>query len=233
MTTKTKVHVKNLGLIDYKQAWDLQTSIHQDLISLKRDKPPMDANVGNTLILCEHPPVYTLGKSGKEDHLIWDAEKRELEGVTFYKINRGGDITYHGPGQLVAYPVFDLDQFFTDVHRYVRFLEEAVIRTLAEYEVIGHRMEGYTGVWIQDEKGNRKICAIGVHLSRWVSMHGLAFNIDPQLHHFDGIVPCGIAEDDKAVTSLSKELKRSIKVSEVIPRLTRHFQELFEFDIVQ
>lgn len=231
MSAKPQVDIIDAGLIDYKKAWDWQTELHQQLVRDKRkDDPPRPIH---TLMLCQHPPVYTLGKSGSEDHIIWDEARREEEGVSYYRINRGGDITYHGPGQLVVYPIFDLDDFFTDVHKYVRLLEEAVIRTLKEFGINGTRIQGYTGVWIQDDRGKRKVCAIGVHLSRWVSMHGLAFNINTNLDHFQGIVPCGIAEDDKEVTSITKELNRTVEVSEVMPIMARHFQELFDFEIYE
>ena len=177
------------------------------------------------------PLVYTLGKSGSIDNLLLDNEALAQAGFEFFKINRGGDITYHGPGQIVGYPIFDLDRFFTDVHRYVRFLEEAVILTLADYGIYGTRVEKYTGVWLEatEDKPLRKICAIGVHLSRWVTMHGFAFNINTNLGHFNNIIACGITDEDKTVTSLAKELGREMDIEEVKSRLKNHFAHLFGF----
>lgn len=176
--------------------------------------------------------MYTLGKSGSLDHLLLNEQELDKEGFTFYKINRGGDITYHGPGQIVGYPIFDLDCFFTDVHKYVRYLEEAVIRTLRDYGIEGRREQGFTGVWLAatDNQPKRKICAIGVHLSRWVTMHGFAFNVNTQLSHFENIIPCGINDDDKSVTSMSKELNKVIDIAEVKHKLKNHFAQLFEFE---
>lgn len=232
-----KVIFRDLGLMDYQAAWDYQTSLHRELVDrkltnrdlLKAGQPA--AAVHHYLLFCEHPPVYTLGKSGSLDHLLLDERGLAEGGFTFYKINRGGDITYHGPGQLVGYPIFDLDHFFTDVHRYVRYIEEAVMRTLADYGLAGKRVSGYTGVWLDptEERPERKICAIGVHLSRWVTMHGFAFNIQPQLGHFANIIPCGIQEENKDVTSLAQELGRPVDMAEVKARLKKHFADLFGF----
>lgn len=221
----------------YQEAWDYQTQLHQEIVEQKlalrkagQDLSPTESGL-HYLIFCEHPPVYTLGKSGSIDNLLLDDAALAQAGFEFFKINRGGDITYHGPGQIVGYPIFDLDRFFTDVHRYVRYLEEAVIRTLAEYGLKGIRVEKYTGVWLEETEQLplRKICAIGVHLSRWVSMHGFAFNINTQLAHFNNIIPCGIADEDKTVTSLSKELGREMDIEEVKARLKDHFAHLFGF----
>lgn len=187
----------------------------------------------NQLIFCEHSHVYTLGKSGSENHLLINKSKLESESIEFFKINRGGDITYHGPGQITGYPIFDLDEFFTDVHKYVRYLEEVIIRTIAEYGLHGVRLKEYTGVWLAPEKEGepyRKICAIGVHLSRWVTMHGFAFNVNTDLDYFDFIVPCGIDDGDKTVTSLSRELGTIIDMEEVKQKLRHHFKTLFEFE---
>jgi lipoyl(octanoyl) transferase len=225
---KPTVHIDRWGLVDYKIAWDRQTEMHRALVEQKRNGKN---TLPNVLVICQHHPVYTLGKSGSTDHLRWDEEERARQGLEFYKINRGGDITYHGPGQLVVYPIFDLSQFFQDVHRYVRSLEEAVIRTLNDFDISGERVKDYTGVWLQGQP-KRKVCAIGVHLSRWVSMHGLALNVNPRLAHFDGIVPCGIAEDDKEVTSMSKELGMDIDINKVEERLIAHFEDIFDFEIV-
>ena len=185
------------------------------------------------LLFCEHPHVFTLGKSGEEAHLLADEQKLEEIGATYYKINRGGDITYHGPGQLVGYPIFDLDHFFNDIHKYLRFLEESVILTLADYGIVAGRVYGLTGVWLDgdDPIKARKICAFGVRCSRWVTMHGFAFNINNDLSYFNKIVPCGIA--DKGVTSLSKELGREVNINEVKSKVLFHMQTLFEFEVVK
>jgi lipoyl(octanoyl) transferase len=234
------VHFQDLPGIRYQAAWDLQTELHEAVKARKLDNRHR-AKAGEDplpqfhhLLFCEHPPVYTLGKSGSLDHLLLDEPALRAGGFEFFKINRGGDITYHGPGQIVGYPILDLDEFFTDVHRYVRYLEEAVIRTIAEYGLSGTRIPGYTGVWLgaDAEQPNRKICAIGVHLSRWVTMHGFAFNVQPDLKHFAHIVPCGIQDRDKAVTSLSQELGRRVDLAEVKPILLRHLSELFGFKLV-
>lgn len=229
---------QDLENMSYKDAWDLQTSVHQDLINKKLEfrksggvgipvLPPM-----HRLFFVEHPPVFTLGKSGTTDHLLLPELELASHGFTFFRINRGGDITYHGPGQIVGYPIFDLEYFFTDVHRYVRSLEEAIIRTLGEYGIQGTRIQGYTGVWIPSdgEKPNRKICAIGVHLSRWVTLHGFAFNVKTDLTHFDHIVPCGIQDADKAVTSLEKELGRVVDFEEVKSVLRGKLAQVFDFE---
>ena len=182
------------------------------------------------MLFCEHPHVYTLGKSGSESNLLLNELELEQEEATFYKINRGGDITYHGPGQLVAYPIFDLDHFFTDIHKYMRFLEEAVIQTLADFGIIGGRVEGLTGVWIEgDTPKARKICALGVKSSRWVTMHGIGFNVNSDLNYFSHIIPCGI--DDKAVTSMRQELGRELDLKEVSSVLKNKLAQLFEFEL--
>ncbi len=234
-----KVIFRDLGCIRYQEAWDLQQALQKELIDRKRARrngvtesmPPQH----HYLLFCEHPPVYTLGKSGSTDHLLLSENELESKGFEFFKINRGGDITYHGPGQVVGYPIFDLDCFFTDVHRYVRYLEEAVIRTLGEYGIEGTRIEGYTGVWLEGKAGrpNRKICAIGVHLSRWVTLHGFAFNVNPDLQHFNHIIPCGIEDADKAVTSLEAEYGLPVDIEEVKEKLRGHFARLFGFGFVQ
>ena len=185
------------------------------------------------MLLCEHPHVYTLGKSGSENNLLLNHLQLTKKNATFYKINRGGDITYHGPGQLVVYPIFDLDHFFTDIHKYLRYLEEAVINTLNDYGITAGRVDGLTGVWIdgEDPINARKICAMGVKCSRWVTMHGIGFNINSDLSYFNNIVPCGIT--DKAVTSLEKELGRKIEMSEVKQKLMAHIANIFEFSYVK
>ncbi len=235
---KQQVDFQDLGMIPYQEAWDLQTRVQQEVIAHKRKLRELEEAAKTTfvrqhhLLFCEHPHVYTLGKSGSAEHLLLNKIGLKEKGVSFFKINRGGDITYHGPGQIVGYPIFDLEGFFTDVHRYVRSIEEVVIRTLAEYGLTGMRIEGYTGVWLAatDQAPKRKICAIGVHLSRWVSMHGFAFNINTGLQYFDYIVPCGITDKDKAVTSLQQELGITIDQEEVKKKLRKHFSSLFEFE---
>ncbi|MFZ4544416.1 MAG: lipoyl(octanoyl) transferase LipB [Saprospiraceae bacterium] len=237
---KPIVHFQDLGNISYQQAWDYQTMIHKKLVDLKiqnrksiEEHQPL-LTQEHYLLFCEHPPVYTLGKSGSIDNLLLTEEQLEANEIEFFKINRGGDITFHGLGQLVAYPIFDLDCFFTDVHKYVRFLEEVVIRTLAEYGIEGSREKDYTGVWIdaEDRSPKRKICAIGVHLSRWTTMHGFAFNINTDLKYFNNIIACGITDENKTVTSLSKELNRKIDMEEVKQKIKYHFQSLFDFQFI-
>ncbi len=225
-----KVIFKDLGLISYQEAWDYQTKIHKKLIEKKLEarKSKVKIQQKHHLIFCEHPPVYTLGKSGSDDNLLLDDPTLKKEGFEFYKINRGGDITYHGPGQLVVYPIFDLDCFFTDVHKYVRALEEVIIQMLDHYGLEAVRIKKYTGVWLPNPE--RKICAIGVHLSRWVTLHGLALNVKPTLSHFDNIIPCGITDADKAVTSMQKELPFEINMTEVKSKVKNLFREIFEFE---
>jgi lipoyl(octanoyl) transferase len=228
-----KVTVKDWGLLDYKQAWDKQEEILADTIKLKialREKPDDTAITPNYLIFCQHPHVYTLGKSGHVENLLLDDEGLKEKHASYYPINRGGDITYHGPGQLVCYPILDLDNFFTDIHLYLRTLEDAVILTLADYGLKGGRYPGYTGVWFDaDNVRARKICAMGVRCSRWVTMHGLALNVNTDLNYFNNIVPCGI--DDKAVTTLQKELGREIDIHEVQLKLQHHIARLFEMEL--
>lgn len=193
---RQKVIFRDLGLTDYFETWQFQTQIHNEL---KEDKKiNQRENPNHTLLFCEHHAVFTLGRSGSQENLIVSPEELALNNIQFYKINRGGDITYHGPGQLVGYPIFDLDLFFNDVHKYVRLLEESVIQTLKYYKIEGYRENGYTGVWVKDKNGleKRKICAIGVHLSRWVSLHGFAFNVNTNLDHFKFIIPCGIKDEE-------------------------------------
>jgi lipoyl(octanoyl) transferase len=226
------VYFRDLGLIDYKEAWDFQETIFNNTIQEKIQIRNGDQSLQtkNYLLFCEHPHVYTLGKSGSESNLLLNELELEQEEATFYKINRGGDITYHGPGQLVAYPIFDLDHFFTDIHKYMRFLEEAVIQTLADYGIIGGRVEGLTGVWIEgDTPKARKICALGVKSSRWVTMHGIGFNVNSDLNYFSHIIPCGI--DDKAVTSMRQELGKELDLKDVSSVLKNKLAQLFEFEL--
>ena len=224
-----QVELQDLGLIDYKECWDYQTKLFDSSVQLKiknRKFPENKVATKNHLIFCEHPHVYTLGKSGDLKNLLIDGPKRKEKNISFYKINRGGDITYHGPGQLVVYPILDLDYFFSDIHKYLRLLEESVILTLKDYGVDGQRVDGFTGVWIDAEKENpRKICAIGVKCSRWVTMHGIGFNINSNLDYFKDIVPCGI--EDKSVTSLQKETNQEIDMKELKLRFKKNFKILF------
>ena len=227
------VYFRDLGLIDYKEAWDFQETIFNNTIQEKIQIRNGDDSLQtkNYLLFCEHPHVFTLGKSGSESNLLLNELELEQEAATFYKINRGGDITYHGPGQLVAYPIFDLDHFFTDIHKYMRFLEEAVIQTLADFGIISGRVEGLTGVWIDgDTTKARKICALGVKSSRWVTMHGIGFNVNSDLNYFTHIIPCGI--DDKAVTSMQQELGRKLDLQEVSSVLKNKLAQLFEFELI-
>lgn len=236
-----QVIFQDWGLIDYKQAWDKQEVLFADTVALKTqirnriitsegDEYDEDEPTPNYLVFCEHPHVYTLGKSGKPEHLLLDEKGLNEKNATYYAINRGGDITYHGPGQIVSYPILDLDNFFTDIHLYLRTLEEAVILTMAQYGLKGERYPGYTGVWMDPDNENaRKICALGVRCSRWVTMHGLAFNVNTDLNYFDHIVPCGI--DDKAVTSMQKELGRKVDIEDVKKNLKHHISVLFNMEI--
>jgi lipoyl(octanoyl) transferase len=227
-----KVYFKDLEKIDYQACWDYQETLFDASVQSKihnRKTPESSIAIKNHLLFCEHPHVYTLGKSGSPENLLADEEMLKEKSAKYYKINRGGDITYHGPGQIVAYPILDLEQFFTDIHKYLRLLEEAVILTLAEYGIRGERYPGYTGVWIDADKPSaRKICAMGVRTSRWVTMHGLAFNINTDLDMFKLIVPCGI--DDKDVTSMQRELGREVNINEVKDKLKHHLANLFEFE---
>ncbi len=231
-----KVILQDLGEVDYLKAWNYQEKIFGGLLTEKSENRNREENdktiLQNYLLVCQHPHVYTLGKSGSEDNLLINSLQLQEKKATFYKINRGGDITYHGPGQMVIYPIFDLDQFFTDIHKYLRFLEEAVILTLKEYGIESGRIKGSTGVWLDwDNPRARKICAFGVRASRWVTMHGLAFNLNADLSYFNNIVPCGIT--DKAVTSLHLELNRPVEEDEVKEKMIKHLQNLFEFEIIK
>ena len=227
---RQKVIFQDLGLTDYFDTWQYQTEIHQ---KLKEEKKIINnPNPSHTLIFCERHAVFTLGRSGSQENLIVSPEYLAENSIQFYKINRGGDITYHGPGQIVGYPIFDLDLFFNDVHKYVRLLEESVIQTLEHYNIIGYREAGYTGVWINRGNEKRKICAIGVHLSRWISLHGFAFNINTNLDHFNFIIPCGIKDEGKSVTSLEKELGAKQNMDEVKHILKNKMSSIFEFDML-
>jgi lipoyl(octanoyl) transferase len=228
------VHFQDLGRIDYKKAWDYQTTLFDQIIATKtanRNLPPeAQVKTQNHLLFCEHNHVFTLGKSGDEAHLLFTENVLKQRGIDYYKINRGGDITYHGEGQITGYPIFDLDHFFTDIHKYLRYLEEAIILTLKEYGISGGRVPGLTGVWLDAENPQkaRKICAMGVKCSRWVTMHGFAFNVNTDLSYFDMIVPCGIK--DKTVTSLKQELGKPIDMQEVKDKLKLNLSTIFDFD---
>ncbi|MFV8281163.1 lipoyl(octanoyl) transferase LipB [Christiangramia marina] len=229
-----EVEVRNLGSRDYKETWDYQEQLFKETLDQKIRNRRQNENIAtrNYLLLVEHPHVYTLGKSGDHTNLLLSEEQLEKKNASFYKINRGGDITYHGPGQIVGYPILDLDNFFTDIHKYLRLLEETVILTLAEYGIKSERSPGETGVWLDvGTPFARKICAMGVRASRWVTMHGFALNVNADLGYFDHIIPCGIK--DKAVTSLNVELgQKEVDMAEVQQKLMKHFSQLFEAELV-
>lgn len=232
MTKNKRVIFEDWGLLDYQAAWGKQETIFSATIKTKVENRTNGTNdpVPNHLIFVEHPHVYTLGKSGQQENLLLDENGLQEKNATFYKINRGGDITYHGPGQIVGYPILDLDNFFTDIHRYLRTLEQAVIDTLSEYDIQSGRYPGYTGVWLDaDNEKARKICALGVRCSRWVTMHGFAFNVNTDLDYFKNIIPCGI--DDKAVTTLKRELGREVNLEGVKRILFKNIVQLFEMEI--
>jgi len=229
MKQNKEVKIIELGQLSYGESLTAQEQYFNQIIALKRANRTQvePLQTPNYLLWVEHPPVVTLGKSGKKEHLLLDAKGLEKQGIEFFQTNRGGDITFHGPGQLVVYPIFDLDNFFTDIHKYLRFLEEAVIETLKEYGLEGMRSPGETGVWLEaDTPFARKICAMGVRASRWVTMHGLALNINTDLSYFDHIVPCGI--QGKGVTSLAKELGHVVALSDVKEKVKFHLGHLFE-----
>lgn len=230
-----KVKYIDLETIHYEKGWKFQTDLHDYLIKNKLDARNSKINYtpdNHYLILCEHEPVFTIGKSGKLDHLLVSEELLKSKGISFYHSNRGGDITYHGPGQVTGYPIFDLDHFERDVHLYVRKLEEVIIMLLAHYNVIGIRIEGKTGVWI-DGPIQQKICAIGVHLSRWVTLHGFALNVNTNLSHFDFIVPCGIRDENTAVCSMQSILKRELDLNEIKLLLKLYFSKVFNFEYIK
>ena len=233
MIKNKKVKITELGFLPYSEAWDIQEEYFSNTIAVKRQNRQLDSSIltENHLLLVEHPPVFTLGKSGKIDHLLLKEEVLKSKGIAFFKTNRGGDITFHGPGQLVGYPILDLDNFFTDIHKYLRYLEEIIIKTLSDFGLNSARSDGETGVWLDlDTPFARKICAMGVRASRWVTMHGFALNINTDLSYFDYIVPCGI--QGKGVTSIAKELKREVDPSLVKAALLKNFSEVFEVEII-
>ena len=230
-----KVNFIDLGVVDFQAAWDFQTELFNQTLAIKTanrtfaddEQTPTE----NFLIFCEHPHVYTLGKSGKESNLLIEPQRLGSIDASYYRINRGGDITYHGPGQLVAYPLFDLEHFFTDIHKYMRFLEEVVIQTVAEFGIVSGRIKGLTGVWVDPDsiEKARKICAFGVRASRWVTMHGLALNVNTNLDYFGHIIPCGIK--DKAVTSIQREVGDSVNMETVREILKDKFVSIFEVSL--
>lgn len=225
-----EVYIEDLGCKEYKSTWDYQERLFQETVDLKikNRRQELQEPTPNYFLFVEHPHVFTLGKSGDMENLLVDEAQLETKGAKFYKINRGGDITYHGPGQIVGYPILDLDNFFTDIHKYLRFLEEMVILTLAEYGLKGERSKGETGVWLDvGTPFARKICAMGVRASRWVTMHGFALNVNADLGYFDLMIPCGIK--GKAVTSMNVELgRKELDMAEVKQKLLHHFETLFE-----
>lgn len=236
LSKNKSIHFQDLGLMDYKACWDYQETLFNSIIAQKianRDLPvEQQQPTQNHLLFVEHPHVYTLGKSGDEKHLLLNEAQLHDKQANYYKINRGGDITYHGPGQLVAYPILDLDNFFTDIHKYLRLLEETIILTLKDYGIESGRSKGETGVWLDADNPlkARKICAMGVRCSRWVTMHGWGFNVNSNLDYFNNIVACGIV--DKGVTSLDKELGRPVDMAEIKEKLKRHFANLFEARLI-
>ncbi|MDO6761346.1 lipoyl(octanoyl) transferase LipB [Tamlana sp. 2_MG-2023] len=229
-----RVEIQELGQKDYKATWDYQETVFKSIVNLKIKNRREETTLAtpNYLLFVEHPHVYTLGKSGDMSNLLLDEQQLTAKGATFYKINRGGDITYHGPGQIVGYPILDLENFFTDIHKYLRLLEEMIILTLAEYGLKSERSPGETGVWLDvGTPFARKICAMGVRASRWVTMHGFALNVNADLGYFDNIIPCGIR--GKAVTSLNVELaKKHVDEAQVKEKLLKHFKALFEAEYI-
>lgn len=231
---KQPVIFKDLGIIEYKEAWDYQESLLLENVKIKSDArnlliplQPLEITTKHYLLFCEHPPVYTLGKSGNPENVLLSDEDLEKEGIAFFKTNRGGDVTFHGPDQIVGYPILDLEKFTTDIGLYLRNIEEVIIRTLADYQVVGERSAGETGVWIDSSitPKARKICAIGVRCSRWITMHGFALNVNTDLQYFNNIIPCGIQH--KQVTSLEKEVGKKLDVKEVKSKIKLHFEEVF------
>ena len=229
-----KIILQDLGLKDYKETWDLQENFFKKIvdIKIKNRRGNYDLLTPNYFLFVSHPHVYTLGKSGDISNLLLNEEQLKSKGATFYKINRGGDITYHGPGQIVGYPILDLDNFFTDIHKYLRLLETTIIKTLADYGLKATTSEGETGVWLGvDTPFARKICALGVRASRWVTMHGFALNVNTDLGYFDNIIPCGIR--GKSVTSLRVELNKNyIDENEVKEKISKHFLDLFNAEFI-
>ena len=227
-TARQQIVFCRLGRSDYVETWELQKQLQQLLVTNKRSEAPQD--LPHVALLVEHPPVFTLGKSGDDSHLLASETELEAAGATFVRIDRGGDITYHGPGQIVGYPILDLDRFYTDIHRYLRDLEEVIIRTCADFGIEASRFDKGTGVWVTGDEGNeRKLCAMGIRCSRWVTMHGFALNVSPELDHFNMIVPCGIT--DRGVGSMEMELLEKLDRTEVEDRVAHHMGQVFDADI--
>ena len=227
---KQKVIYRDLGQMNYQAAWDLQESLLKENVRRKSDKEGGEPTE-HYLLFVEHPPVYTLGKSGNKENVLMSDEELQANHIEFFHTNRGGDITFHGPDQLVGYPILDLEKFYTDIGKYLRNIEEVIIRTMAEYGIKGDRSSGETGVWIDPDMPGRerKICAIGVRCSRWITMHGFAFNVNTDLSYFNNIIPCGIV--NKQVTSLQKELGRVLDMEEVKEKVKRNFELVFETEL--
>ena len=225
------INLTDLGLKDYKEVWDFQSELLQEIVATKTEnrKNQLQKSTQNHFLFVEHPHVYTLGKSGNLSNLLLNEVQLATKGATFYKINRGGDITYHGPGQIVGYPILDLENFFTDIHKYLRLLEETIILTLADFDLQGERSPGETGVWLDvGTPFARKICAMGIRSSRWVTMHGFALNANVDLGYFDNIIPCGIR--GKSVTSMEAELGKKVDLEDVKSKILTHFKVLFEVE---
>lgn len=223
------VAFRDLGLADYQAVWDLQRDLFRQTIDQKIQNRRNNTNIATThhLLLVEHPPVITMGKSGKDEHLLLDKQRLEDLNIQYFKIDRGGDITFHGPGQVVGYPILDLDHFFTDIHKYLRLLEQTIINTLSDFGLSASRSSGETGVWLDvDTPFARKICAMGVRASRWVTMHGFALNVNTDLSAFEHIVPCGI--QGKGITSMARELDSVVDIDQVKKKIMYHFEQLFE-----
>lgn len=242
--SRQPVIFSDLGNMEYQEAWDLQEQLLARNVEVKSQRWRADEGAAITpaglpadtvhhLLFVEHPPVYTLGKSGKIEHVLISDEDRKKNNLAFFRINRGGDITFHGPGQLVVYPILDLEKFYTDIGKYLRSLEEVIILTLAQYGIAAGRSPGETGVWLDPgQRGReRKICAIGIRSSRWITMHGLAFNVNTELEYFNNIVPCGIA--DKQVTSMAKELSCETNMDEVKSRVRKNFETVFDVELIE
>ena len=228
-----KIILRDIGKSSFSDAWEYQEDIFKKIIDQKiknrSNENKMETN--NFLIITEHDPVYTIGKSGDISNLLLNDDEMKTQGIEFYKINRGGDITYHGPGQIMGYPIIDLDNFFTDINLYLRKLEEVIIKTLKSYDLEGFTIKGETGVWVKDDKGlSKKVCAFGIRASRWVTMHGFSFNVNPELNYFKNIIPCGIT--DKGVTSVSELKKRNIEMNEIKQILYKNFAESFNAKLV-
>ena len=228
-----KIILRDIGKSSFSDAWEYQEDIFKKIIDQKiknrSNENKMETN--NFLIITEHEPVYTIGKSGNISNLLLNDDEMKTQGIEFYKINRGGDITYHGPGQIMGYPIIDLDNFFTDINLYLRKLEEVIINTLKSYDLEGFTIKGETGVWVKENNGlSKKVCAFGIRASRWVTMHGFSFNVNPELNYFKNIIPCGIT--DKGVTSVSELKNRNIEMNEIKQILYKNFAESFSAKLV-